>query len=102
MSTAFPLTPIELAAGRVVRMMSIGRDEFFRMLPGAVDLPLMHQGDGARGRGWTLEASVQPSLNIALLSLPQLRVQIDFPARDPAHMHAFMATFDRHFQRGGG
>lgn len=102
MSAAFPLTPDELRSGQVVRLMSMGRDEFFRMLPGAVELPIVHRGDGAQGRGWALQVSVQPALNIALLSLPRLRVQLDFPSPDPAHMRAFMARFDRHFQRGGG
>ena len=102
MSAAFPLTPDELRSGRVVRVMSLGREEFFRMLPGAVELPLVHRGDGAQGRGWVLQVAVQPALNIALLSLPRLRVQIDFPSPDPVRMQAFMARFDRHFQRGGG
>lgn len=102
MSAAFPLTANELESGRIVRVMSIARDEFFRMLPDAVDLPLILGGDVARGRGWTLRVEVQPALNIALLSLPRLRVEIEFPAPDPGHMRTFMASFDRHFQRGGG
>lgn len=102
MSAAFPLRPEEIASGRVVRVMSIGRDEFFHMLPGAVDLPIVHRGDGASGRGWSLSVEVQPALHIALLSLPRLKVSLEFPARDGAHMAAFMLRFDRHFQRGGG
>lgn len=102
MSAAFPLTPAELESGRVERVMSIGRDEFFRMLPGAAGLPLVHRGGVVSGRGWRLTADVLPSLNIGLLSLPRLRVQIEFPALDAAVMQDFMARFDRHFQRGGG
>ena len=59
MSAAFPLTPDELSSGRVVRVMSLGREDFFRMLPGAVELPIVHRGDGAQGRGWVLQVSVQ-------------------------------------------
>ncbi|WP_374337585.1 hypothetical protein [Methyloversatilis sp.] len=102
MSVAFPLKPEEIAAGQVVRVMSIGRDEFFQMLPGAVDLPLVHRGDSVSGRGWAMRTEVLPALHIGLLSLPRLRVQIDFAPRDVDFMLAFMARFDRHFQRGGG
>lgn len=102
MSAAFPLKPEEITAGQVVRVMSIGREEFFQMLPGAVELPIVHRGDSVSGRGWTVSAEVLPALHIALLSLPRLRVQIDFTVRDIDFMAAFMARFDRHFQRGGG
>jgi hypothetical protein len=102
MSAAFPLKPEELASGQVVRVMSIGREEFFQMLPGAVELPIVHRGDSVSGRGWTVSAEVLPALHIALLSLPRLRVLIDFTVRDVDFMAAFMARFDRHFQRGGG
>jgi hypothetical protein len=102
LSAAFPLKPEELESGRVVRVMSIERDEFFRMLPGGAGLPLVHRGETVRGSGWTLTAEVQPSLNIGLLSLPRLRVQIDFVPADAAKMLEFMSRFDRHFQRGGG
>jgi hypothetical protein len=102
LSAAFPLKPEELESGRVVRLMSIERDEFFRMLPGGAGLPLVHRGETVCGSGWALTAEVQPSLNIGLLSLPRLRVQIDFVPADAAKMLEFMSRFDRHFQRGGG
>ncbi len=99
---AFPLTDEEIGSGRVVRVMSIGREEFFRMLPGGVGLPIVHRGESVLGRGWALETDVLPPLNIGLLSLPRLRVRIEFASRDAEMMQAFMARFDRHFQRGGG
>lgn len=99
---AFPLKPAELESGRVERVMSIGRAEFFDMLPGAVGLPLVHRGEQVSGKTWQLTAEELPALNIGLLSLPRLRVQVEFPSRDGAVMQDFMARFDRHFQRGGG
>lgn len=87
--------------------MSISRAEFERSLPDAVDnvaytvqgAVFAHQADG---RCWCIELEALPDRVIALLRLPRHRVSFSLRGYDDAARVAWIARFQRYFQRGGG
>jgi len=55
------------------------------------------------GGGLTLEWSVLPERQIALISLPRMQVRYAFSGEVASEVRAsFMRLFDLHLQRGGG
>lgn len=87
--------------------MTISRDEFLRILPGAVgatgyrasDTLIEYEGQGC---GWRIELAPMPELRIGLLALARHRVTIAFRGCGAAERAAFLARFELHFRRGGG
>ena len=87
--------------------MTISRDEFLRILPGAVGGADHQVGDAlvegrARECGWRIELAPMPELRIGLLALARHRVTIAFKGCSEADRAAFLARFELHFRRGGG
>ena len=93
-----------------LRELAFGRDEFLRHLPYALKgfrhrleadgSVLAERADGAR---LLLRAEeLAPRRLSALLALPRLSVTLAFEGFDAVERSAFMANFDRAFQRGGG
>ena len=93
----------------IERVASLGLDEFRRHLPHALrGLGYRWLGDRAveveaAGGSVTITVEELPPLELSgVLSLPRLRVSFAFTTDDPAARAAFLATYDRAFQRGGG
>ena len=87
--------------------MSISRAEFERSLPDAVDnVAYTVQGPvfvhESHGRSWRIELEPLPDRVIALLRLPRHRVSFSLCGYDDAARAAWIARFQRYFQRGGG
>ena len=97
-----------MAEPRVVdKEMSISHREFLRILPGALDGRDCRRdgarvvvGEGARRVEITLGA--EGERRIALLRLPVTPVRIVFFGHTTDETEAFLARFERAFQRGGG
>jgi hypothetical protein len=87
--------------------MSIGREEFLRLLPGAVG-HAPHRIDGelvactGAAPGWRIRLEPMPDLCIALLRLPRHRVSLTLEGFDAAQAAAFLHRFELHYRRGGG
>jgi hypothetical protein len=87
--------------------MTISREEFLRILPGAVGATayrasgtlIQHEGPGC---GWRIELAPMPELRIGLLALARHRVTIAFRGCSGPERSAFLARFELHFRRGGG
>lgn len=87
--------------------MSISRAEFERSLPDAVgNVPYTPHGSSfsyaVGGRSWRIELEALPERVIALLRLPRHRVSFRLEGFDARERAAWIARFQRHFQRGGG
>lgn len=87
--------------------MTISREEFLRLLPGAVgEADYREEGDGfAYGdakRGWSLRLEALPTLRHGTLALPRHRVEIRLTGYDSTEADAFLSYFESRFQRGGG
>ncbi len=90
-----------------VRLMSLSEVDFFRILPqavapcgftvqsGTVMVQCMHGSVHIR-------FSPEAPRRIASLSLPVLRVVVECTDMPEQESRAFLARFDRAFQRGGG
>lgn len=77
--------------------MSIGVDDFLRILPAAIPLPETGRADGlVTFDGATVRYRVLPPLRLGALAIPVLAVELDFADE------ARLAHFDRMTQRGGG
>lgn len=86
--------------------MTLSREEFLRLLPGAVG-PVREAGDGAfhgggEGRRWSVRLVELPDLRAGSLALRRHRVEIRLEGYPDAEADAFLARFQRGFQRGGG
>lgn len=88
--------------------MQLTAGDFRRWLPGAA-LPLVVEGEGdsliVSGEGLLLRVTLAPlpPRRIALITLPLLRVTMDFAEGwDAASRAAFLKRFDDRFRRGGG
>lgn len=87
--------------------MTISREEFLRLLAGAVGAVdyrangavLSHQ-DG--DRRWEIRLEELPALSRGMLLLPRHRVEIRLVGYDSPEAQVFLDRFERHFQRGGG
>jgi hypothetical protein len=91
------------------RIASLGLDEFRRHLPYALRGLSWHWRDHRTARVETLESTITISVEemaplrlSGLLALPRLRVAFTFDGGDETTRAAFLATYDRAFQRGGG
>ncbi len=86
--------------------MSLTREEFFRLLPGAVGLYAMgHAGviqGGEGSRRWAIQLQRLEDRCLGSVSLPRHRVTLSFEGHTEAEVEAFMRRFHRAFQRGGG
>jgi hypothetical protein len=87
--------------------MSISRPDFLRRLPAAVGQEAVREENGRfsgeEGAGrWTLRLVPLPDRRLARVVLPCHRVEIGLEGYGEAAVDAFMARFQRAFQRGGG
>jgi hypothetical protein len=91
---------------RLVLEMSLEREEFLRLLPGAVgDYTVGEDGvmRGSTGDGhWTLRLEPMPERPLGRLFLTRHRLDLRLEGCTPAEADAFMARFHRGFLRGGG
>jgi hypothetical protein len=85
--------------------MSLVREEFFRLLPGAVS-SFVVDGDTVRwtesGRGGTIRLVRLAPLRLGSVVMPRHRVEIALEADSETEGEAFLARFHRAFLRGGG
>ena len=96
---------------RVEKLMSITRAEFETGLARLTGVPLSIDGGGdyllpvAGGTRETVGCSFEPLPEVVLgglMKLPRARVRLDLAALPGDARAAFVARFDRTFQRGGG
>lgn len=91
----------------ITKNMGLTHADFFRLLPRAID-GRDYVRDGVRVTIREGDASVTITLGsqqvrkIALLEIPHADVTLTFDGWDEEAREAFMARFDRAFQRGGG
>lgn len=87
--------------------MSISRQDFLRLLPGAVGEPALHETDGTfsgsdGARRWTVRLSPLPVRRLGSFALERHRIELRLEGYREAEEAAFLAKFHRGFQRGGG
>jgi len=93
--------------GCLEREMGLDHADFWRLLPRAVgDRPWRADGhraviDLAAGRV-EIELGRERVRRIALMAIPVTPVTIRWQGVDKAVFDAFLADFERHYQRGGG
>ncbi len=89
------------------REMGYARDEFFRLLPAAVNGRSLQEDatgvtvDAAPG-SVRIDVGEQQSRNIASFSLPYVKVDFAFENFSSDEIEQFMRYFDLRYQRGGG
>jgi len=87
--------------------MTLSREEFLRLLPGAVG-PLTETGEadvfegGDGPRRWRIRLVPLPDLRVGRMVLPRHQVEIRLEGYAEGEAEGFMARFHRGFQRGGG
>ena len=85
--------------------MSLQREEFFRLLPGAVKAYEV-EGDTVRwtegGRGGTIRLVRLEERRLGSVGMPRQRVEIALEGGSEAEGEAFLCRFHRAFLRGGG
>jgi hypothetical protein len=87
--------------------MTISREEFLRLLPGALGQAFVREAEGrfsggAGARRWTLHLRPLPPRRLGSVELPCHRVEFCFEGHLESEVMEFMARFHRGFQRGGG
>lgn len=87
--------------------MSISREDFLRLLPGAVEQVRYDEASGCfhgggRGRSWTLRLQPLPDRRLGSVVLPRHQVELQFADYSEVEIETFMVRFHRAFQRGGG
>jgi len=87
--------------------MSLSREEFLRLLPGAVNVVAIQEADGVFSqcdgqRRWALRLLPLADRRLGSVVLPCHRVDISLEGYSEDEAEAFMARFHRGFQRGGG
>lgn len=87
--------------------MSLSREDFLRLLPGAVGQEKIVEQDGVFGvsganRQWTMQLWPLPDCRLGSVVLPRHRVEIRLEGYSDDEAAAFLARFHRGFQRGGG
>ena len=91
----------------LIREMSITHNEFFRLLPRAVnDAAVARQGnriDITTGTG-LVKITLAPETvrKLAMLEFPVTEVTIEFNGFSASERVAFLARFDLAYQKGGG
>lgn len=90
----------------MVKDMALTWADLLRLLPGAVGaLPWRAEADTIRigeASGVDLHIAPLPPRRFGPVEIPRLRVSFAFRGWDEAERSAFLARFDRAFQRGGG
>jgi len=85
--------------------MGVSREEFFRLLPGAVGAYLV-DGDSVRwsetGRSGTIQLVRLEDRRLGSVVMPRHRVEIALEACSEAEGEGFLSRFHRAFLRGGG
>jgi len=94
-------------AARFDLEMTLSREEFRRLLPGAVGSAPAEGEDGVfaggeASRRWTIRLVTLPDLRVGRITLPRHRVEIRLEGYAEGEAEGFMARFHRGFQRGGG
>ncbi|WP_243300584.1 hypothetical protein [Geothrix oryzisoli] len=92
---------------RLTLEMTLSREEFLRLLPGAVgSFGGPGEGDGFEGRDgprrWRIRLVPLPDLHVGRVVLPRHRVEIHLQGYAEGEAEAFLTRFHRGFQRGGG
>jgi hypothetical protein len=87
--------------------MTISREDFLRLLPGAVeDAHFRVDGDQIRPvdaeRHWRIVLSLLDDLRLGAIRLPRHRVEIHLTGDDADEHHRFVARFELHYRRAGG
>ena len=87
--------------------MSLSREEFLRLLPGAVGLAAVDEEvgvfSGSQGKQrWSIRLLPLADHRLGSVVLPRHRVEISLDGYSEDEARAFMARFHRGFQRGGG
>jgi hypothetical protein len=87
--------------------MTITQADFRRLLPAAVSHVRFDEKDGTFShgdgvRGWRIDLSPLPQLQIGLIRLERHRVEFRFSGYSPKETEEFMARFELYFRRGGG
>jgi hypothetical protein len=87
--------------------MSISREDFLRLLPVAVGQAFVAevagQFSGSEGpRSWTLRLQPLAQRRLGSVALPRHQVELRLEGYSEAEAAAFLARFQRGFQRGGG
>jgi hypothetical protein len=86
--------------------MTLGRAEFDRLLPAAVDGACTPAQDGFRGAvgagHWRIRLMALPPLHRGALSLERLGVALELEGLSAPQAEAFIDRFQLYFQRGGG
>lgn len=91
----------------VTREMSISHSEFRRILERAFSREFRQvrsdrfEFDNEGGR-ICINLTQESSARIGVITIPVTTVSLEFHAMDQAKAQAFLARFDRAFQRGGG
>lgn len=92
-----------------VKDMALTRADLLRLLPGAVgalpwraEADTIRIGDEGDASGVDLRIEPLPPRRLGPVEVPRLRVSFVFRGWDEAERRAFLARFDRAFQRGGG
>lgn len=90
----------------ITKDMALTRGDLLRLLPGALDgLPWRAEADRIRigdGDGVDLLVEALPPRRFGPVDIPRLRIGFAFHGWNEAERGAFLARFDRAFQRGGG
>lgn len=85
--------------------MSLAREEFFRLLPGAVECWAV-EGDTVRwseeGRSGAIRLVPLPDRRLGSVEIPRHRIEIELEGWPDGGGEAFLARFLRAFLRGGG
>lgn len=92
----------------VEKEMALTHAEFFRLLPRAVGTDAHEvlgdrvRVDAADGRRVEIVLGPEGTRRIALLEIPSTRLQIMLEGFTPEESAAWLARFDRTYQKGGG
>lgn len=91
----------------LVLEMSLSREDFLRLLPGAVGSAKFHEEDGVfsaseGGRRWCIRLTPLAPRRLGSVVLPCQAVEITLEGYSEADAAGFLVRFHRGFQRGGG
>jgi hypothetical protein len=87
--------------------MSLSREDFLRLLPGAVGAVWVEENEGTFSasdgeRRWSIRLSPLADRRLGSVALPSHGVEIHLDGYSEAEAAAFLIRFHRGFQRGGG
>jgi len=92
---------------RLILEMSLSREDFLRLLPGAVGSAEFQEEDGVFSasegvRRWSIRLSPLANRRLGSVVLPRQAVEISLEGHSEAEAGTFLERFHRGFQRGGG